>query len=92
MQKRFLVWDEQQNEYRILGYVLSLTPLEGQIVQILLKRDFASMEEIREASARPMSRQGIPVHVHNINQKAFDITGRRLIVFDDGYYHIVMGM
>ena len=92
MQNRFFVWDEATNEFRLLGYVLSLTPREQQIARILLEFDYIKAEEMLEQSQLPLTLKGIPVHIHAINKKAAVISGRKLILCDRGYYHMILAM
>ena len=92
MQYRFLVWDKEENKIYLLGYELRLSPSERQILKILLDQESATFEEIQRFSNPSIPRNSISVHVYSINQKAIAISGRKLIVFDRGYYHIIASM
>ena len=92
MQNRFFVWEEDTDEIFLLGYPLSLTPLERQIVRVVLELDYATRDDIVRESRLPMARGGISVHVHAINQKAFAISGRKLIASAAGGYAIYLQM
>ena len=92
MQYRFLVWDEPQNEVRLLGYTLPLSPAERQIIEILFHREFVSLEDFHRLSKPHLPQSSIPTHIYSINKKAFSISGRKLIVFEKDYYRFVAAM
>ena len=45
MQNRFFIWNEETNQILLLGYELSLTPREREIIRAVLELDYATMEE-----------------------------------------------
>ena len=92
MQYRFLVWDEKQNEVRLLGYTLRLSPAERQIIEILFHREFVTAEEFHQFSKPTISKASICTHIHAINKKAFAISGRKLIVFETDHYRFTAAM
>lgn len=92
MQYRFLAWDEKQNEARLLGYTLPLSPAERQIIEILFHREFVTAEDFHQFSRPSLSQGSIPVHIYSINKKAAAISGRKLIVFEKNYYRFLSAM
>lgn len=92
MQYRFLVWDEKQNEVRLLGYTLRLSPAERQIIEILFHREFVTAEDFHRFSKPTIPKSSIPAHIYAINKKAFAISGRKLIVFEKDHYRFVSAM
>ena len=92
MEKRFLVWHEEQHSFFLLGYLFPLKPKEQQILRILIEEEGATMETILEKSAVPLNRKRIPDYVFSINEKAVQIGGRKLVRFEGGQYHIINAM
>ena len=92
MEKRFLVWHEEHHSFFLLGYLLPLKPKEQQILRILIEEEGASMETILEKSAVPLNQRRIPDYVFSINEKAIQISGRRLIQFEGGRYRVIAAM
>ena len=71
----------------LIGYRLVLTVQEFKIVKLLFDdpRGTDADEIIEKCFKNKDVAQGnVAVHVHNINQKAMPITGRRLVVGDRG--------
>jgi hypothetical protein len=92
VEKRFLVWHEEQHSFFLLGYLLPLKPKEQQILRILIEEEGASMETILEKSTVPLNQRRIPTYVFSINEKAIRISGRKLLKFEGGQYHIINAM
>lgn len=72
----------------LIGYRVVLTPYEYEIVKLLYNESRAIKADdiVQRCFKRTDVMQGnVAVHVHNINQKAFAITNRKLIVSDRGH-------
>ena len=88
LQYRYLVYREEEQEFRLLGYRLSLSPTEHELLYLILKKRYGKLEHLRKLPDRTLSRGSIPVHIHAINRKAAAISGRRLIIFWEGSYRL----
>ena len=84
MQERFLIIDE--NEVRLLGYPLLLTPTEKKILSLITLRGEASTELLCSLLNDGVSRQNVAVHISAINRKAEKISRRKLICFKNNLY------
>lgn len=86
----YLSFCEDGKAVILIGYKVVLTPYEYKIVKLLFDeaRSMNSDEIVKKCFKRTDVTQGnVAVHVHNINQKVFPITNRKLIVSDrkNGY-------
>lgn len=77
---RFLTDSQDPRCFYLLGYPLRLSPTEGEILHCLLERESIHPETLRHLPSRTLSRNCLSVHVHAINQKAYEISGRRLVL------------
>lgn len=94
---RFLFWDSNTNQFHLLGYHLSLSPKEREILLALMEAradgtDILSIETLSQRKQINASARSISVHVCSINKKAFDISGRKLIQFSDGGYTLAVAI
>lgn len=86
MQIRFLEIDEEQAY--LLGFPLKLTPTEHRFLLFIAQNSFASANDLIPLLRTNASRGNISVHICEINKKAYAISGRKLVMFESGYYHI----
>ena len=89
---RFLSASPQPNVFYLLGYPLKLSPIESAIVSKLLSEHSLSIDELCVLPTKTLSKQCLAVHVHAINQKAEQISGRRLILFLADCYRLSHNM
>lgn len=86
LQKNFLVLYEEERRAQLLGYPLSLSPLEFDLLRAIADEPLLDAPTLVERLNRAIAVTTVPVHVHAINKKAEAISGRKLIVFAaDGY-------
>ena len=74
------------NEVYLIGYKLKLSPTERAILESIAKSGSASIEDLLPLLSDGVSRGNIAVHINSINKKAENISGRKLILFDNGKY------
>ena len=85
MQKRFLIVDE---EIRLLGFPLDLTPTEARLLRAIVQNDRMSIEALATLLHDGVSRGNVAVHINAINRKAKRISSRKLVIFSRGAYEI----
>lgn len=85
MQIRFLVFDE---EIRLLGFPLKLTPSERRMLVSIAEHGKLSIEELMPLLNAGVSRGNVAVHINSINRKAERISQRKLILFRANAYEI----
>ena len=78
-----LVSTEQEQEFLLFGYPLHLSPDEATLVHLLRKKRTRGIFSLPNLSANALA-----VRVCSINKKAMRVSGRKLIVFSDGAYHL----
>ena len=76
------------NEVYLIGYKLKLSPTERIILCAIAENKNATIEELLPLLSNGVSRGNIAVHINSINKKAYNISGRKLILFEDGKYVI----
>lgn len=76
----FLTDSEDPSCFYLLGYPLRLSPTQRVILHTLLQRESSSSEELRRLPHKTLTKNCLAVHVHAINQKAYEISGRRLVL------------
>ena len=76
------------NEVYLIGYKLKLSPTERMLLCTITENKSASIEELLPLLSDGVSRGNIAVHINSINKKAYNISGRKLILFEDGKYVI----
>lgn len=87
---KYLSIDEESSEVYYLGYRLVLTKSELSILCAIIKcesgiepKNFCDIAALRRGSEKTMK-----THICNINKKALEIGGRKLIVNDSGRYRL----
>ena len=86
IQKKFLVLYDEDQTAQLLGYPLPLSPLEFDILFRIAASTLIEPEALVERLHHAIPLSTLSVHIHNINKKAFDISGRKLIAHVcDGY-------
>ena len=83
----FLEVDEETRSVHLVGYGLKLSNTEFDILNIILDNDLINADDIFQSLGGKISKKSIPVHINSINNKAFEISGRKLISFSDKGYH-----
>ena len=72
----------------LIGYKLKLSPTERTLLcEIALKKG-ASIEELHHLLTEGVNPGNIAVHINSINKKANNISGRKLVLFENGKYII----
>ena len=85
MQISFLVIED---EIRLLGFSLKLTPSERKLLVAIAERGPLSIEELVPLLNVGVSRGNVAVHINAINRKAERISARKLIIFRANAYEI----
>ena len=78
----------KDNEVYLIGYKLKLSPTERIILCAIAENKNATIEELLPLLSNGVSRGNIAVHINSINKKAYNISGRKLILFEDRKYVI----
>ncbi|MBQ3000014.1 MAG: hypothetical protein IJD64_06095 [Clostridia bacterium] len=78
-----LVATENKQEFLLLGYPLHLSPDEAELVHTLQGKRSLASKSIPNTSANALA-----VRVCSINKKAIRVSGRRLIIFENGAYRL----
>lgn len=86
MQERFLIIED--NEVRLVGFPLYLTPTEKKLLTLITERGEASTELLCSLLNEGVSRQNVAVHISSINRKAQLVSGRKLVCFENNLYGI----
>lgn len=86
MQIRFLVIDHRG--IFLLGYPLKLSATEAKLLYEIAKGGKSSADDLLLLLSEGVSRGNVAVHVNSINRKAHKISGRKLIIHQDGEYKI----
>ena len=82
-----LIYNCDKDIFVYIGYELKLTPTEHKVLAAIYKSKRIGVEEIiSECGLHARGRGNVSVHVHSINKKAYDIGGRKLVVFEGGMY------
>lgn len=88
MKIKFNFLNIDDNEVFLIGYKLKLSPTERTLLCEIANNKSASIEELLPLLSNGVSRGNIAVHINSINKKATNISGRKLILFEDGKYVI----
>ena len=80
--------DINTSEAYLIGYKLKLSPTERAILLEIAKNTGASIDGLLPLLSEGVSRGNIAVHINSINKKAFGISGRRLVLFENDRYII----
>ena len=76
------------NDVYLIGYKLKLSPTERILLYEITNGSGTSIEELLPFLSEGVSRGNVAVHINSINKKAEKISGRRLVLFDNGKYVI----
>ena len=86
LQKKFLVLYDEDQTAQLLGYPLPLSPLEFDILFRIAATTLIEPESLIERLHHAIPLSMLSLHIHNINKKAFAISGRKLVAHVcDGY-------
>ena len=88
IQFRFLCYDDTDGSFTLLGYPLSLSPTEAQILRAVLEAEAKDENLSSTKAGSPLARKSVSVHVCAINRKAAMISGRKLLNFQNGAYRL----
>ena len=80
--------DITSKETYLIGYKLKLSPTERAILLEIAQNTGASIDELMPLLSDGVSRGNIAVHINAINKKAFSVSGRRLVLFENDRYII----
>lgn len=80
--------DITSKETYLIGYELKLSPTERAILLEIAQNTGASIDELMPLLSDGVSRGNIAVHINAINKKAFSVSGRRLVIFENDRYII----
>ena len=86
MQIRFL--DISREGIFLLGYKLILSPTEEKILCAVSQGCKSNTEELCNLLPKGVGAGNIAVHINSINAKARKISGRKLIIYENGQYNI----
>ena len=92
LQKNFLVLYDEDKTAQLLGYPLSLSPLEFDLLYAIADATLIDAPALVERLKGALALTTVPVHVHAINKKAFAISGRKLVAYTAGGYAIYLQM
>lgn len=80
--------DITSKEAYLIGYKLKLSPTERAILLEIAQNAGAAIDELMPLLSDGVSRGNIAVHINAINKKAFGVSGRRLVLFENDRYII----
>ena len=80
--------DITSKEAYLIGYKLKLSPTERAILLEIAQNAGAAIDELMPLLSDGVSRGNIAVHINAINKKAFSVSGRRLVLFENDRYII----
>ena len=86
MQIRFLTIKE--TGVFLLGFPLKLTPTEKRFLIKIAEDEAISADGLLALLPHHVSRGNITVHINSINKKAYAISGRKLVVYQNRHYKI----
>ena len=92
LQKNFLVLYDEDKTAQLCGYPLKLSALEFDLLYAIAEATLISADELVARLHRATALTTVPVHVHTINKKALDISGRKLIASTQDGYAIYLHM
>ena len=76
------------DEAYLIGYKLKLSPTERAILFEIANKKSASIDELLPLLSSVVSRGNIAVHINSINKKAYAVSGRKLVLFENDRYII----
>ena len=80
--------DITSKEAYLIGYKLKLSPTERAILLEIAQNAGATIDELMPLLSDGVRRGNIAVHINAINKKAFGVSGRRLVLFENDRYII----
>ena len=80
--------DITSKEAYLIGYKLKLSPTERAILLEIAQNAGAAIDELMPLLSDGVNRGNIAVHINAINKKAFGVSGRRLVLFENDRYII----
>lgn len=86
MQIRFL--DVSREGIFLLGYRLILSPTEEKILRAISQGGKSNTEELCRLLPKGVGAGNVAVHINSINTKARKISGRKLIIYENGQYNV----
>ena len=92
LQKNFLVLYDEDKTAQLCGYPLKLSALEFDLLYAIAASTLIDAKDLVENLHHALAITTVPVHIHAINKKAFDISGRKLIASAVGGYAIYRQM
>lgn len=78
---------EEDRAY-LIGYELKLSPSERSFLIEIANKNGATIDELLSLLPKDVSRGNVAVRVNSINKKAADISGRKLVLFENDEYII----
>lgn len=78
---------EEKDAY-LIGYELKLSPAERNFILEITSKNGATIDELLSLLPKDVSRGNVAVRINSINKKAFSISGRKLILFENDKYII----
>ena len=80
---------EDRKDVYLLGYRLHLTPFEFKILSALADGKPKTANELASSIGRADDKKGnVAVHICAVNRKAFSISERKLVLFEDSKYFL----
>ena len=86
MQIRFL--NLERDEIFLLGYSLTLSPTEEKLLRAIAEGGKRGSSDLALLLPAETSVGNVAVHISSINKKAAKISGRKLIIHENGRYEI----
>lgn len=77
-----------KDECFLIGYKLKLSPTERAILLEIATKKSASIDELLPLLSTGVSRGNIAVHINSINKKAYAVSSRKLVLFENDKYII----
>ena len=92
LQRNFLILWEEDHTAQLLGYPLVLSPLEFDLLYTIASSTLIDAPTLVERLHHALAVTTVPVHIHEINKKAYEISGRKLVAHAAGGYAIYLQM
>ena len=86
MQVRFLTIE--RDAIFLLGYELKLSPTERKLLCCVAEGGRSDVDTMAKNLCNDVSRGNVAVHISAINRKAKKLSGRKLIIYENGQYAI----
>lgn len=72
----------------LLGLPLLLSPTEERLLRAIAEGGKSGVDDLLPLLSSGVSRGNVAVHINSINEKAAEISGRRLIIHEEKQYRI----